>query len=230
MNQKLKTTQFVYDKGNKKSLAEFSQSEKKPDLVIIWLHGLGASGDDFVPVVPMLNLNATIHYIFPFAPNQPVSINGKMIMPSWYDILEIIEERKIDDNQFNISVGQIQSIIDEQILAGIDSEKILLIGFSQGGAVAINSALTYAKPLAGVLALSTYVAKEPIISEKNTHLPVFWIHGEYDNVVPLSLAKKAEQFFKQKSNPFSLKIYPMMHEVSLDEIREISKIIQKIAD
>ena len=124
---------------------------------IIWLHGLGATGRDFEPVVPELNLpdNMAVRFIFPHAPEIPVTINGGYIMPAWYDILEMTLDRKVDEQQLRQSSAEVHAFIDREIERGIDSHRIIIAGFSQGGAVAFDAALTYPKPLAGLLALST---------------------------------------------------------------------------
>ena len=135
------------------------------DSCIIWLHGLGASGDDFVPLLPHLlqTLNTAqppvLRTVYPHAAQQPVTINGGMVMPSWYDLLATSPRRQIDGQQLAVSVQRIHTLIDQQIAAGIDSRRILLAGFSQGGAVAYEAAFSYPQPLAGLMALSTYIAR-----------------------------------------------------------------------
>ena len=127
---------------------------------VIWLHGLGANGHDFEPVVPELHLpeSLPVRFIFPHAPQIPVTINSGYIMPAWYDILEMELDRKVDLAQLQQSALQIQQLIDREIERGIDSRRIVIAGFSQGGAVGFEAALSYPKPLAGLLALSTYFA------------------------------------------------------------------------
>ena len=124
---------------------------------IIWLHGLGADGNDFAPMVPQLQLpdNFGIRFIFPHAPSIPVSINNGYVMPAWYDIKQMDIDRHIDEDQLKQSAAWIHALIDREIERGVDSSRIIIAGFSQGGAVAYQAALTYPKPLAGIMALPT---------------------------------------------------------------------------
>ena len=143
---------------------------------VIRLHGLGADGNDFAPIVPEFNLPADlpIRFVFPHAPSIPVTINGGFVMPAWYDILEMNIDRKVDEAQLVASSDEIEKLIEREIERGVPSERIILIGFSQGGAVAYQTALSYKKPLAGLLALSTYFATSDSIelSDSNKNLPI----------------------------------------------------------
>ena len=158
------------------------------DASIIWLHGLGANGHDFEPIVPELQLpdDMAIRFIFPHAPEIPVTINGGYIMPAWYDILEMSIDRKVDEQQLRESATAVQALIDRELERGIDSNRIIIAGFSQGGAVGIHSALTYPKPLAGLLVLSSYFATVNSIEENpaNQQLSIQIFHGTQDPVVP----------------------------------------------
>lgn len=131
-----------------------------PDMSVIWLHGLGADGSDFVPVVKELALPETVsvRFIFPHAPEIPVTINGGYIMRAWYDILEMSLERKVDSVQLLQNASAVKALIEQEIARGVKPERIVIAGFSQGGAVAYEAALTYHQPLAGLLVLSSYVA------------------------------------------------------------------------
>ena len=125
------------------------------DAVIIWLHGLGASGNDFVPMTEHLKFaNAQVRFLFPHAPQMPVTINQGMVMPAWYDITDMSIDRQIDSEQLRESAAKVHAMIDEQIAQGIDSKRIIIAGFSQGGAVGYEAALTYPKPLAGLMAMT----------------------------------------------------------------------------
>ncbi|MBU2038377.1 MAG: carboxylesterase, partial [Gammaproteobacteria bacterium] len=196
------------------------------DSCIIWLHGLGASGDDFVPVLPHLlqAFNTTqppvLRAIYPHAPQQPVTINGGMVMPSWYDLLATSPRRQIDGQQLSDSVQRIHTLIDQQIAAGIDSRRILLAGFSQGGAVAYETAFSYPQPLAGLMALSTYIARPLQINAANQHLPVLIAHGDYDAVVSPELGEEASLLLAQSGINAESNRYPMAHEVCLQEIED----------
>jgi phospholipase/carboxylesterase len=199
---------------------------------VIWLHGLGASGHDFVPIVPELNLPADlgIRFIFPHAPSIPITINGGMVMPAWYDILAMNLEREIDTQHMMMSADAITALIEREIASGIDSKRIVLAGFSQGGAVAYQAALSYKKPLAGLMALSTYFAtyKTIVPSTANKTLPIHVFHGTQDAMVPMVMAQQAMEVLQLLGHSFEYKTYPMDHEVCLEEIGDISQFLQKI--
>ena len=167
----------------------------KATATIIWLHGLGADGHDFASIVPELKLptDFPLRFVFPHAPHLPVTVNNGHEMPAWYDILEMSIDRKVDTKQLIISADAISDLIDKEIERGIDSKQIVIAGFSQGGAVAYQCALTYEKPLAGILALSTYFATKNVIklAKANTQIPIFICHGMDDPVVPEVLGQAA---------------------------------------
>ncbi len=201
---------------------------------VIWLHGLGASGDDFSPIVPALGLDKkpecnglNIRYIFPHAPSIPVSINGGMSMPAWYDILSMDVERKINEAQFSQSCAQVTQLIEREIQRGVASDKIVIAGFSQGGAIAYQTALSFDKPLAGLMAMSTYIASRHAIKlqEVNKQLPISIYHGTQDNVVPEVLGQQALELLKGLGFTPSYKSYVMAHNVSPGQIKDISDFI-----
>lgn len=198
----------------------------------MWLHGLGANGHDFVPIVPQLNLPAdlAIRFIFPHAKSIPVTINGGFMMPAWYDILEMAQPRVINAEQLLESAAAVASIIDEQIAKGIDSRRIVIAGFSQGGAIAYQSALSYPQPLAGLLALSTYIADSQLLicNEANKTIPVHLYHGQHDNVVEESMGQSALTTLKALGYKASYQVYPMDHEVCPAQINDISQQLQKL--
>jgi len=202
------------------------------DAAVIWLHGLGADGHDFVPIVPELSLpdSAAIRFVFPHAPSMPVTINNGMVMPAWYDILDMSIEKKLDEDQLLASAEKIRVLIDREIERGIDSSRIVIAGFSQGGAVAYQTALTYPEPLAGLLAMSTYFATcESIVpSQENKGLPIQIYHGTMDPVVPEPLGKIAYGRLKEKGYNANYKTYPMQHGVCAEEVMDVSKWIRKI--
>lgn len=208
--------------------------ETAPDVnaAVIWLHGLGASGHDFVPVVPELQLPAgmAVRFIFPHAPSIPITINGGMIMPGWYDILAMNIEREIDYRQIMASADAITALIEREITRGIPSQRIVLAGFSQGGAVAYQTALSYKKPLAGLLALSTYFAtyKTIVPSAANQSLPIHIFHGTADSMVPVALAEQAIDVLGLLGHQPAYKTYAIEHEVSLEEILDISAWLQQV--
>jgi phospholipase/carboxylesterase len=198
---------------------------------VIWLHGLGTSGHDFASCVPELKLpeSMAVRFIFPHAPAIPVTINGGYIMPAWYDILAINLEREIDEQQLLVSSAAISALIDREIERGIDSQRIIIIGFSQGGAVAYHTALSYPKPLAGLMALSSYFAtyKSLVVHPANAQLAIAIFHGIYDSVVNESLASQALQFLRSKAYSPVYRSYFMDHEVCTEEIAHISQWLQQ---
>jgi len=205
---------------------------KPADSAVIWLHGLGADGHDFEPIVPELQLPESMatRFIFPHAPSMPVTINGGMVMPAWYDILEMNIDRKVDSVQLIASAEAVVRLIEREIERGIAPERIVLAGFSQGGAVAYHAALTYDKGLAGLLALSTYFATENLVefNAANSRIPVMIQHGTFDPVVPETLGKKAFDALKTRGYEVEYQSYPMEHSVSLPQIRAIGQWLQKV--
>ena len=169
---------------------------------VIWLHGLGADGNDFAPLVPELKLPSSmaVRFIFPHAPAIPVTINGGYIMPAWYDILAMNLERQIDEQQLLASSTAISALIDREVERGIDSRRIIIAGFSQGGAVAYHAALSYPKPLGGLMALSSYFAthKTLVPNAANATLAIAIFHGVYDSVVSETLGGQALQVLRRQ--------------------------------
>lgn len=198
---------------------------------VIWLHGLGADGHDFEPIVPELKLpaQAAIRFIFPHAPAIPVTINGGYVMPAWYDILAMDIDRKVDVKQLEASAQAVAKLIDRELAKGIPSERIVLAGFSQGGAVAYQTALSYPKPLGGLLALSTYFATADTIqfNSANQKLPIAIFHGSQDPVVPESLGKKAQQRLQALGYTPEYFSYAMEHSVSAAEVKDLAVFIQQ---
>lgn len=203
-----------------------------PDAAVIWLHGLGADGHDFVPIVPELVLpqDMRVRFIFPHAPHLPVTINGGMVMSAWYDIYEMSINRKIDTDQILASAKAVRDLVDQQIGQGIDSKRIILAGFSQGGAVAYQTALSCDLPLAGLMTLSTYFATEKTITyhPENAALPIHISHGTQDNIVPHILGQTAHDTLKQQGYAPEFSTYPMAHSVHPNQIRDISQWMQKV--
>jgi Predicted esterase len=197
---------------------ELTTIELRPDTEqrysVIWMHGLGADGHDFEAIVPELGLpeGHGIGFIFPNAPVQPVTINGGMEMRAWYDILDMSFQRKVDVEGIYQSSAAIDLLIKKELKRGIAAEHILLAGFSQGGAIALHTALTYPDRLAGVLALSTYLPTlEDIKSEfsqNNRALPIFMAHGTMDAVVDIQISKKSLSGHKSIGLPYQLARVP----------------------
>ena len=204
-----------------------------PDSCVIWLHGLGADGHDFEPIVPELRLDPglNIRFVFPHAPMMPVTINQGFVMRAWYDISELDIGRQPDEEGIRDSVTRVEGLIEQQLSLGIDSSRIVLAGFSQGGVIALHCGLCHQASLAGIMALSTYIAlPEAIAAERsavNDQLPVFLAHGSADPVIPVSMAHQARSFLEQHKHPVTWNEYPgMAHSVSQQEILHIAEWIE----
>lgn len=211
---------------------EHNPSNKSIDRAVIWMHGLGASGHDFEPVVPELGLSSdmAVRFVFPHAPQIPVTINGGMVMPAWYDILEMSLERKVDVDQIQKSAGMINDLIAREIERGVKPENIVIAGFSQGGAIAYQVALTHPQKLAGLLALSTYLAVDDSDSftEANQSLPIKIDHGTQDPVVPVVLGQRATESLQQKGYTVDFSTYPMAHQVCMPQITAIGQWLNEV--
>lgn len=207
------------------------ETQPQPDASIIWLHGLGADGNDFAPIVPELGLSKDfkIRFVFPHAPQIPVTVNGGYVMPAWYDILEMQIDRQVDVEQLMISAEAISALIEREIQRGVASRRILLAGFSQGGAVAYQVSLSYPKPLGGLLAMSTYFATGDSIkpARANEELPIEIQHGLYDPVVPEELGRQALQRLEVLGYKPGYKTYPMEHGVCPEQLNDISAWFRK---
>jgi phospholipase/carboxylesterase len=228
MSHLKKTIELVYPANSAGATANHA---------IIWLHGLGASANDFPPIVPELGLNPKrpIRFVFPQAPNRPVTINMGMVMPSWYDI----KGTTINDKQDAVGMAESKTLLDgliqQQLDAGIPSENIIIAGFSQGGAVAYHTSLRWELPLAGLLTLSTYLPfADKIGNERTTanqDLAIFVSHGSHDDVVPIKMAEESVATLKELDYQLEWKTYPMRHEVSMAQIKDIGQWInQRFAD
>jgi len=212
---------------------EISEIGSKPEYCVIWLHGLGADGHDFFPIVPQLNLPAQpgIRFIFPHAPRQPVTINGGYVMRAWYDIIAPDLTARQDKAGIVRSADLIREIIDEQIQQGIARDKIVLAGFSQGGAMALHIGLRDTNGLAGIMALSCYLplADElPVPEAADNGLPIFMAHGNYDPIVPLQAGVMSKDMLKTQGYAITWKDYPMEHSVCVEEIADISEWLREV--
>jgi phospholipase/carboxylesterase len=198
---------------------------------IIWLHGLGDSGDGFAPIAPELKLapNLGVKFIFPHAPVRPVTINNGMKMRAWYDIKSMDMKSRADVNGVIESSEQIERLIKEEIASGIPANKIILIGFSQGGVIALHLGTRLTSSLAGIVALSTYMCEPDTLAsqrhEANQMTPVLCCHGIQDAVVPMSLGKIAFNTLHINGYDVSWKEYVMQHSVCLPEINDIAEFI-----
>lgn len=200
-------------------------SGNQPTHSIIWLHGLGADGQDFVPVADELSLSAAIRYIFPHAPQRPVTINGGFMMRAWYDITEQRIDARQDAEGVLASQAAIEALIAQEVARGVAPRNIFLAGFSQGGAVALHTALRQAVPLGGVLALSTYL---PLADSVPAEIqpaalltPIFMAHGRSDTVIPLALASSSREALLKLGCKVHWQEYAMAHSVCPEELGDI---------
>jgi|GEM_PF-6901 len=210
------------------------ESAENPQYSVIWLHGLGADGSDFVPVVPELGLDDApgVRFIFPHAPEIRVTCNNGYIMPAWYDIISLEStSRQVDEVGLLASREAIRHLITRENKRGIPSERIFLAGFSQGGAVAYTTALTHPEALAGVIALSTYLPSVELLSRElsaaNRAIPIFAGHGTEDDVVSPELGIFARDFLIRHDYRVDWHEYPMPHSVCIEEVRAIGQWLRR---
>lgn len=202
------------------------------DAAVIWLHGLGADGHDFEPVVPELGLapRLRVRFVFPHAPSIPVSLNNGFVMPAWYDIKDVDLRNRHDERGIRESAARIEALIAREVERGVPTRKIVLAGFSQGGALAVHVALRHSQPLAGIVALSTYlvcgdsVAAE--MSSANRGIPVFAAHGTVDPMVRYERGVGLRDKLIELGCDVTWHEYPIPHSVCLEEIVEIGSWLQ----
>lgn len=201
-----------------------------PTASVIWLHGLGADGNDFVPVVKMLNL-PHVRFILPHAAYQKVTANNGYEMRAWYDIFGFNPGSREDNAGIHASQHYIESLIQHEINRGIPANRIVLAGFSQGGAIALQTALRYKEPLAGVMALSTYLPlKNSLAQEKtpqNQHTPIFMAHGTLDTVITLNTCRISFEVLQAQHYHIDWHEYVMAHSVNQQEIEDIRAFLSK---
>jgi len=201
------------------------ETGKHPQTSIIWLHGLGADGNDFVPVVRELELpEAPIRFVFPHAPVQPVTINGGMRMRAWYDITDGALRRE-DERGVRASQKLIEDLIAREKQRGTPAGRLVLAGFSQGGAIALQTGLRHPERIAGILALSTYLPIADKLaaeaSDMNRDVPIFMAHGSQDPIVPLARAEQSRDFLKSLGYSPEWREYAVPHSVCLEEVGDI---------
>jgi phospholipase/carboxylesterase len=210
------------------------ETNDNPDIAIIWMHGLGADGNDFVPMVRELDLDGLpgIRFIFPHAKTMPVTINNGYVMRSWYDIAGLELERREDENGLRASQKDIEAFIEREKARGIPASRIILAGFSQGCAMTIQTGLRHPEQLAGLLCLSGYVplsaklATERTDASKST--PIFMAHGRYDNVVPFNRAEASRDLLVSLGYQLEWHEYAMQHSLCLEEVQHISAWLKKV--
>lgn len=202
---------------------------------IIWLHGLGADGYDFEPIAQQLLQQpqlSNVRFILPHAPEMAVTRNNGYIMPAWYDVYGITPISKEDEAGIKASQTYIDALIQNEINQGISSERIVLAGFSQGGAIALYTALRYPQKLAGVLALSTYMPLKPALTTEaqpaNAGIPIFMAHGTFDDVISMEMCQLSLNLLKNLQYPVSWHEYNMAHSVCAKEIADIRDFLQMI--
>ena len=211
--------------------------EKTANASIIWLHGLGASGDDFIPITKELNLpnHLNIRFIFPHAPIKPITINNGARMRAWYDIKDF-KELAIDQEDSHEGLIDskiiIDNLINREISLGINAEKIVLAGFSQGGALALHAGLRFKFKLAGIICLSGYLPWHHLLMQEkvkiNTSTPIFMGHGEFDQIIPMNFSRNSYNFLHQLGYNISWHSYLMQHTVIIQEIIDIDNFCKKI--
>lgn len=210
-----------------------SDPEGAADACVIWLHGLGADGKDFAGIVDELGLpiNHAVRFIFPSAPFINVTINSGMLMRGWYDIYDLSMLHKEDATGIKKSQDLIYELIEHELKQGIASQRIILAGFSQGGAMALYAGLRYSHPLAGLICLSAYLplisTLEPEKAQINQTIPIFMAHGMFDPVVPYAMGNVAYESLKKHDYNVDWHSYPMVHTLCLEEIAAIGSFINR---
>jgi phospholipase/carboxylesterase len=205
-----------------------------PATSIIWLHGLGADGNDFAPIVPELDLPKTaIRFVFPHAPVQPVTINAGVRMRAWYDIADGAIRRE-DERGVRASQALIETLIGREKERGTKAERLVLAGFSQGGAIALQTGLRHPERIAGIMALSTYVPIAEHLpaeaSAANRKLPIFMAHGSFDPVIPLARAQESGQLLQSLGYALEWREYSMPHSVCPEELADIGAWLKEILE
>ena len=205
-----------------------------PEACVIWLHGLGADGYDFEPIVPVLDLpeRPGVRFVFPHAPRQPVTINGGMVMRAWYDVYALEGERREDAAGVRASQARLEALIAREKARGIPAAKLVLAGFSQGGAIALQTGLRHPERLAGVMALSTFLPLAATLaaeaSPANRDVPIFMAHGTHDPLIPLARAARSRDLLQEQGYRVELREYPMPHAVCDAEVRDISRWLRRV--
>ena len=206
-----------------------------PAASVIWLHGLGADGSDFVGIVPALGVSTPVRFVFPHAPRRPVTINGGMVMRAWYDVLTLEGVRREDETGIRESARRVEDLIDTEVARGVAPARVILAGFSQGGVMALHVGLRHAARLGGLLVLSAYlplahaVAAEASPAGRGT--PVFLAHGTEDELIPLGRARAAREGLAALGCPVEYHEYPIGHTVSDAEIRDLATwLARRVAD
>jgi phospholipase/carboxylesterase len=207
------------------------ETGKNPQAAVIWLHGLGADGHDFEPIVPELELTQPVRFIFPHAPVRPVTINSGMRMRAWYDILQLGGGPE-DEAGLRASQKIVEGLIAREKERGVAAGKIVLAGFSQGGAIVLQTGLRHPERLGGIVALSTYLplarSVEAERSSENRDLPIFMAHGLYDDLIPVDRAEASRRRLEALGYRIEWHDYPMPHSVCAPEIADIAAFLTRV--
>jgi phospholipase/carboxylesterase len=210
------------------------ETAPNPDAAVVWMHGLGADGHDFEPIVPELGLPATVRvrFVFPHAPLRPVTINQGHVMRAWYDVRALAGVRREDEAGVRQSARQIEALLARERQRGIVPRRLVLAGFSQGGAMALHVGLRDADRLAGLLALSCYLPLAGTLdteaSPANRDVPIFWAHGLHDPMLPLAMAEQGREQLAALGYRIEWHQYPIPHSVSAEEIADVARWLERV--
>jgi len=209
------------------------ETGRHPAHAVIWLHGLGADGNDFVPIVGELDLPAApIRFVFPNAPMQPVTINQGYVMRAWYDIVGTEFGKREDERGVRASQAALEALVAREGARGIPPERVVLAGFSQGGAIALQTGLRCSSRLAGIMALSTYVPLAATVQAErhaaNVATPIFMAHGAQDDIIPLQVAQRSRRMLEELGYPVEWREYAMPHSVCMQEIEDIGAWLHRV--
>ena len=206
----------------------------RPTAAVIWLHGLGADGYDFEPIVPEIGLPATpaVRFVFPHAPMRPVTINNGAVMRAWYDIVNLDGVRREDDTGVRASQTAVEELIAREASRGVPPARMVLAGFSQGGAIALQTGLRHRERLAGIMALSTYLPLASTLAAEgipaNRSVPIFMAHGQDDSLIPIERAAISRDLLRKAGYDVEWHDYPMEHAVCPDEIADIAAWLKRV--
>ena len=210
------------------------ETAPNPDAAVVWMHGLGADGHDFEPIVPELGLPATtrIRFVFPNAPLRPVTINQGHVMRAWYDIRALAGVRREDEAGVRQSARQVEALLARERQRGIAPGRIVIAGFSQGGAMALHVGLRHPDRLAGILALSCYLplanTLDAELSPANRDVPIFWAHGLHDPMIPQAMAEQGRAQLGELGYQIDWHQYPIPHSVSAEEIADVARWLARV--
>jgi phospholipase/carboxylesterase len=210
------------------------ETAPNPDAAVVWMHGLGADGHDFEPIVPELRLPAStrVRFVFPHAPLRPVTINQGHVMRAWYDIRALAGVRREDEAGVRQSARQVEALLARERQRGIAARRIVVAGFSQGGAMALHVGLRHPDRLAGILALSCYLplanTLDTELSPANRDVPIFWAHGLHDPMIPQAMAEQGRAQLGELGYRIDWHQYPIPHSVSAEEIADVARWLERV--